>query len=74
MSEYAVQHRITDDPVFAWWIQNVMVKRNHIIGKLRSKYWVQTHKLGIKISKSVQEAKLFDEDNGNTLWWDSICK
>ena len=24
--------------------------------------------------ESVQEAKAFDEDNGNTLSWDAICK
>ena len=24
--------------------------------------------------KSVEEAKRFDEENGNTLWWDAICK
>ena len=32
------------------------------------------HKFGVNIPKSVQEAKAFDEDNGNTLWWDAICK
>ena len=74
MAKYAVQLRIAGDPAFAWWIQNVLAKRNRIIGKLKSKYLVQTHKFGVKISKSVQESKAFYEDNGNTLWCDAICK
>ena len=67
MAKYAVQLRIAGDPAFAWWIQNVLAKRNRIIGKLKSKYLVQTHKFGVKIPKSVQEAKEFDEENGNTF-------
>ena len=74
MAEYAVHHRITGDPAFAWWIQHVLEKHNHIIGKLKSNYWVRTQKFSVKIPKSVQEAKVFDEENGNTLQWDAICK
>ena len=33
-----------------------------------------THKFGIRVPKSVQEAKTIDEQNGDTLWWESICK
>ena len=49
-------------------------KRNHIIGKLKSKYWVQTHTFVFKIPNSVQEAKAFDEESGNKLLWDTTCK
>jgi hypothetical protein len=52
----------------------VLNKRNRIIGKLKATFWVRTHKFGVKIPKSVEEAKRFDEDNGDTLWWDAICK
>ena len=72
MEKYAVYHRIAGDPAFAWWIRHFLAKRNRIIGKLKSKYWVRTHKFGVKIPKSSQEAKEFDEDNGNTLWWYAI--
>jgi hypothetical protein len=47
---------------------------NIIIAKLKTKYWFRSHKFGVKIPKSVKEAKKFDEENGNTLWWDAICK
>ena len=32
-----------------------MVKRNHTIGNMKSKYWDRTHKFGVKITKLVQE-------------------
>ena len=74
MEEYALQLHIAGNPAFSWWIRHVLVKRNHIIGNLKSKYWVRRHKFDVKISKSVQEAKSFDEDNGNNLWLVGICK
>lgn len=74
MAEYAVQARVSREPAFAWWVRHVLQKRNRIIAKTKSKYWVRTHKFGIKIPKTVEEAKRFDQENGNTLWWDSIVK
>ena len=74
MAEYAVHQRITGDPAFAWWIQHVLTNHNHTIGNMKSNYWVQTHLFGIKTPKAVQEANEFEEENGNTLWWDAILK
>ena len=74
MSKYVVHLRIAGNRVFAWWIRHVLEKHNRIIGKTNSKYWVRTHKFGVKIPKSVQVAKACDEENDNTLWWDAICK
>ena len=74
LAEYAVASRILEEPAFAWWVPYMLRKRNRIIAKLKSKYWVRTHKFGIKIPKTVAEAKQFDEENGNTLWWDAIFK
>ena len=74
VAEYAVSTRISEEPAFAWWVPYTLRKRNRIISKLKSKYWVRTHKFGIKIPKTAMEAKAFDLENGNTLWWDAICK
>ena len=54
MSEYAVQGCISGESLFEWWIRHVLAKRNRFIGKLQSKYWVQTHNFGVEIPKSVQ--------------------
>ena len=74
LAEYAVSARISEEPTFAWWVPFTLRKRNRIIAKVKLKYWVRTHKFRIKIPKNVQEAREFDAENGNTLWWDAICK
>ena len=74
LAEYACHRKIDSEPAFAWWVPHVVKKRDRIISKVKSKYWTRTHKFGIKIPKSVEEAKRFDQENGNTLWWDAICK
>ena len=74
LAEYAHSHRIAKEPAFAWWTPHVLKKRNRIIAKVKSKYWLKTHKYGIRIPKSVKEAQQIDKENGNSLWWEAICK
>lgn len=71
-AKYTQQSQISDKPAFAWWTGHVLKKHNRILAKIKSKYWTQTHKFGIRIPKSVKEARKLDSDNGNTLWWDAI--
>ena len=72
--EYSVGARILMEPAFAWRVPYMLKKRNHIVAKVKSKYWIQTHKFGVWIPKLVQEAKELDHRNGNNLWWEAICK
>ena len=73
LAEYSVHKRISDKPAFAWWVPFVSKKKARIVSKVKSKYWSRTHKFGIRIPKSVEEAKHLDRENGDTLWWDAIC-
>ena len=52
----------------------LLKKRDQVLAKVKSKYWQRTHKYGIRILKSIEEALAIDKANGNTLWWDAICK
>jgi hypothetical protein len=74
VAEYAVGNKIAAEPAFAWWVPYTLKKRNRILSKIKSRYWLRTHKFGIAIPKSVEEALKLDRENGNTLWWDSILK
>jgi hypothetical protein len=74
VSEYAVLSRISQEPAYAWWVSYVLRKRNRIIAKTKSKYWLRTHKFGIRVPRTVEEAKRLDQENGDTLWWDAICQ
>jgi hypothetical protein len=74
VAEYAFANRINDEPAFAWWVGDVIKKRDRILSKVKTKYWQRTHKFGIRIPKSVEEALAIDKQNGDNLWWEAICK
>ena len=74
LAEYAINNKIDDEPAFAWWVPYTIKKRISIIAKIKSKYWQRTHKYGIRIPKSVNEALQIDKEEGNNLWRDSIAE
>ena len=51
--EYSILVRSHEESAFAWWTPYVIKKSNRIIAKVKSKYWVKTHKFGIKVPKTV---------------------
>ena len=51
---------------------SVNKKKEYIISKATTKYWERTHKYGIDIPKTVQDAMRIDRKNNNTLWQDAI--
>ena len=53
VAEYAIASCISMEPAFAWWVNHVLKKRNQIISKVKSKYWLRTHKFGIRIPKTI---------------------
>jgi hypothetical protein len=71
---YSIANLIDDEAAFAWRVPTLLKKRDRILAKVKSKYWQRTHKYGIRILKSVEEALAIDKHNSNTLWWDAICK
>ena len=74
VSEYAVLTRIQEEPAFAWWVSHGLRKRNRIVAKVKSKYWIRTQTFGLKVPKSITEEIAIDCENVDTLWWDVICK
>jgi hypothetical protein len=74
ITEYAVANRIADKPAFNWWTKSVLHKQNRIIAKLKSKYWTRTHKFGIQVPKSAEQALQLDKEAGNNLWRKAINK
>ena len=62
------------EPIFKWWVREVIRRRNKIIAKVKAKYWCTTHKFGIRVTISVNEALAIEKENGNTLWYTTIQK
>ena len=77
MAESAKSRGIDNEPALNWWVHRVLKKRDHIISmvkKRQTRYLKRTHKFGIEILKSIDEALVLDKKNGNTLWADAIAK
>ena len=74
IAEYAVANRIAEEPAFRWWVQSVLRKRNRIVAKMKSRYWKTTHKFGVRVPKTVEEALAIDEETGTNFWRNAMGK
>jgi hypothetical protein len=74
LAEYAVANGIAEEPAMAWWVKDVLKKRNRIISKVKSRYWKVTHKFGYELPHSVVEALAIDGRTGTDFWRRAIEK
>jgi Reverse transcriptase (RNA-dependent DNA polymerase) len=74
VAEYAVANRLVEEPAYKWWVPHVIKRRNRIISKVKSRYWKTTHKFGIRLPKSVEEALEIDRTTNTDLWRKAINK
>jgi hypothetical protein len=74
VAEYALANKILEEPAFNWWATHVLRKRERIIKKVKSRYWSRTHKYGILLPKSVDEALRIDRETGTDFWQKAIEK
>mmetsp|Transcript_8849 Transcript_8849/g.12994 ORF Transcript_8849/g.12994 Transcript_8849/m.12994 type:complete len:196 (+) Transcript_8849:683-1270(+) len=74
LADYARPNKIDDEPAFSWWVPYTIKKRTAIIGKIKSKYWQHTHKYGIRVPRTVQEALDIDAEENNSYWKDAIAQ
>ena len=74
VAEYAVNNKIVSEPAFAWWVPQVLKKRDRIIKKVKTRYFRRTHKYGIELPKTVEQALEIDQRTGTDLWRKAIEK
>lgn len=74
VAQYTVGNKISSEPAFNWWAPYIIQKTDHIISKIKSKYWKQSHKYGIWLPKTVEQAIRFDEEDWMTFWCNAIEK
>ena len=74
LAEYVLSRKIQDKPAFRWLVKDVIRKRDNFIGKVKSRYWKTTHKFGIRLPHSVEEALRLDAETSTILWHDAIMK
>ena len=74
LAKYAVAQGLEDEPAFHWWIPATLNHMRRILKKVKKKYWRTTHKYGIKLPHSVEEALKIDQATNTTFWKDAIEK
>ena len=74
LAEFAKAQCIEDEPAFCWWVPYVLRKRDYIILAVKERVRKITHKYGIEIKESLEEAFRFDKKNSNSFWSDALQK
>ena len=74
VAEFAVARDIKDFPAFAYWVPHVLRKRDKIISAVNSRIKRTTHKYGIEVPRTIEEAKRIDAQNNNRFWQNAIDK
>ncbi|KAL7475810.1 LOW QUALITY PROTEIN: hypothetical protein ACHAW6_001710, partial [Cyclotella cf. meneghiniana] len=75
VAEFALAAGIANEPAFNWWVSWILKKRDRIISLVKrrsARYHKRTHKFGIELPKTVEEAYKIDKATGTTLWRDAI--
>jgi hypothetical protein len=70
VAEFAIATGIADEPAFNWWVTCVLKKRDWIISLVKrrsARFHKRTHKFGIELPKTVDEAYAIDKATGTTL-------
>ncbi len=74
VAEYAVAHELMEQPAFAWWVPQALRRRDAIISAVNKRSLKPSHKYGIRVPRTVQEAFDIDRENGDSRWAESIQK
>ena len=72
VAQYAVAQRISNEPVFSWWVPYTLKKCEAIVSSVRSRATKSNHKYGVRVPTSIKDAIELDSENNNTLWRNSI--
>jgi len=73
-AEYALTAGISDEPAYAWWVPYTLKKRDRIVKAQATRYARTTHKFGIELPRTVEQALELDRRSGTRHWTDAIKK
>jgi hypothetical protein len=73
IAEYAAVNRIASEPAFNWLVHPVLRKRSWIVAKVK-RFWRTTHKFGIRMPKTVEEALAIDKETRTDFWRKALGK
>ena len=70
--EFSVSRGVDCEPDFSWWVPYTLRCRDRIIAGVNSRVKRVTHKYGVELPRTFQEAYSLDDKNGNTFLLDAL--
>ena len=74
VTEFVTANGIEDEPAFYWWIPFTLRQRDRTIAAVSARTKRVTHKYGVEIPFTIEEAYVLDKKNGDTQWHDAVNK
>jgi len=74
LAKYALANNLHLEPAFAWWVPYTIKKEKRLLKAVKSRYSQCSHKFGIYVPRTVEEALEIDKQTGTTYWRDAIHK
>ena len=74
VAEFAYAHGLQDEPAFIWWVDYTLRKRDVIISSVINRVKDTTHKYGIEVPRTIEDAKELDRRNGTRDWQNAVDK
>ena len=74
LADYALYNKLQDKAGFSWWVKHTLKKRERIISFVHTRYAKRTHKFGIRVPMTVEEALVIDKETNTTFWHKAIKK
>ncbi len=64
VAQFAQVNNLQDLPAFRWWVPDNLKRCKRILKAVKTRYVKRTHKYGIRLPKSVDEAYAIDQETG----------
>jgi hypothetical protein len=74
MAEFAKAQSVADEPAFPWWVPCTLQKRDIALSKINARIRKTTHKHGVEMLTSVDNANEIDRCNDNAFWKHALAK
>ena len=60
IAKYVVGDRFFEESAFAWWVTYTLKKRDHITAKVKTRFLKKSHRFGVEVPTSAEEAYRID--------------
>jgi len=74
VAEFAISKGIHNLPGFRWWVPQTIKRKSRIINNIKTRFKKKTHKYGIQVPLSVEEAYQIDRETNTDFWHQAIMK